>query len=76
METRYKIGEFAKMLCVKPKTLQNWDRTGKLKAFRTIGNQRYYTDEHLEKIKEMEQEKAAAIEKKRLERQKEMELIE
>jgi putative resolvase len=43
----YTIGEFAKQVGVVPKTLQRWDREGRLKAHRTVTNQRYYTDEDL-----------------------------
>jgi len=43
----YTIGEFAKLVGVVPKTLQRWDREGRLKAHRTVTNQRYYTDEDL-----------------------------
>ena len=43
----YTIGEFAKRVGVVPKTLQRWDREGRLKAHRTVTNQRYYTDEDL-----------------------------
>jgi putative resolvase len=43
----YTIGEFAKRVRVVPKTLQRWDREGRLKAHRTVTNQRYYTDEDL-----------------------------
>lgn len=54
MENRYKIGDFARMLGVCVGTLQRWDRTGELPAYRTTTNRRYYTDEHLKKLKEME----------------------
>lgn len=43
----YTLGEFAKLVGVDPKTLQRWDREGRLKAHRTVTNQRYYTDEDL-----------------------------
>ena len=43
----YTIGEFAKRVGVVPKTLQRWDREGRLKAHRTVTNHRYYTDEDL-----------------------------
>ena len=43
----YTIGEFAKLVGVVPKTLQRWDREGRLKAHRTVTNQRYYTNEDL-----------------------------
>ena len=44
----YKPKDFSEMLGVSVKTLQRWDREGKLKAFRTPTDRRYYTDEHLE----------------------------
>ena len=40
----YTIGKFAKLVGVVPKTLQRWDREGRLKAHRTVNNRRYYTD--------------------------------
>ena len=47
---RYKIGQFAKLLNVTVKTLQNWDKQGALKAYRTPTNQRFYTEEQLNQI--------------------------
>lgn len=47
---RYKVGEFAKLLNVTVKTLQNWDKQGTLKAYRTPTNQRFYTEEQLNLI--------------------------
>lgn len=47
----YKPKEFAALLNVTVKTLQRWDRTGVLKAYRLPTNRRYYTEDHLEKIK-------------------------
>lgn len=47
---QYKVGEFAKLLNVTVKTLQNWDKQGTLKAYRTPTNQRFYTEEQLNKI--------------------------
>ena len=41
--SNYKPQDFAGMLGVSVKTLQRWDREGKLKAFRTPSNRRYYT---------------------------------
>lgn len=52
--SNYKPQEFAEMIGVSVKTLQRWDREGKLTAFRTLTNRRYYTDEHLIKCKEGE----------------------
>jgi len=39
----YKPNEFAEMIGVSVKTLQRWDNDGKLKAFRTPSDRRYYT---------------------------------
>jgi DNA-binding transcriptional MerR regulator len=39
----YKPGEFAKLIGIHIKTLQKWDRDGKLKAYRTPTNRRFYT---------------------------------
>ena len=47
---RYKVGEFAKLLNVTVKTLQNWDKQGTLKAYRTPTNQRIYTEEQLNQV--------------------------
>lgn len=41
--SNYKPQEFAEMIGVSVKTLQRWDRDGKLKAFRTPTDRRYYT---------------------------------
>jgi FlaA1/EpsC-like NDP-sugar epimerase len=41
--TTYSIGEMAKKLGKTVKTLQNWDKGGKLIAYRTPTNRRYYT---------------------------------
>ena len=52
----YKVGEFAEKVGVSISTLQRWDRTGVLKSKRTPTNQRYYTDEDLNKVLNLEQE--------------------
>ncbi len=39
--------EFAKKLGVNVQTLRRWDKSGKLKAKRTISNHRYYTEDDL-----------------------------
>lgn len=45
----YRTGEFAEMLGVSVKTLQRWDRDGRLKPKRTPTNRRCYTyDQYLE----------------------------
>lgn len=41
----YKPNEFAELINVSVRTLQRWDVEGKLKAFRTPANRRYYTYE-------------------------------
>ena len=47
---QYKIGQFAKLLNVIVKTLQNWDKQGTLKDYRTPANQRFYTEEQLNQV--------------------------
>ena len=49
MSVTYSVGEMAKKLGVSVKTLQNWDKSGKLRASRTPTNRRFYTqDQYLE----------------------------
>ncbi len=43
----YTIAQFAKRINVSVKTLQRWDREGRLHPSRTPGNRRLYTDDHL-----------------------------
>lgn len=45
--TTYSTGKAARLFGVSIRTLQQWDRDGKLKANRTPDNRRYYTDEQL-----------------------------
>lgn len=52
----YKVGEFAQKIGVSVSTLQRWDRTDVLKSKRTPTNQRYYTDEDLNRALNLEQE--------------------
>jgi putative resolvase len=51
METTYTITEAAKLLNRTTKCLQVWDRTNKLKAFRTKTNRRYYTEKQILEFK-------------------------
>lgn len=37
-------------------TLRRWDETGKLKANRNAANRRYYTEDHLEVVRQMLEE--------------------
>lgn len=41
----YKPHEFAKKLGITVRTLQRWDKSGRLPAKRTLSNYRYYTDD-------------------------------
>ena len=45
MSKHYKTKGFAELLNVSVITLQRWDEDGKLKAFRTPTNRKYYTYE-------------------------------
>ena len=54
MEKTYNVSEAAKKIGVSVKTLQRWDRDGKLVASRTPSNRRYYADSQLAKIMEGE----------------------
>jgi putative resolvase len=53
----YNVAEFAKLLGVTVKTLQRWDREGRLVPLRSPGNRRLYTDDHLKQILGSKQEK-------------------
>ena len=54
--TIYKVGEFAERIGVSISTLQRWDRTDVLKSKRTPTNQRYYTEEDLNKVLNLEED--------------------
>src|SRR5260370_18600495 len=43
----YSVTTFAKHIGVSVKTLQRWDREGKLPAKRTVSGRRYYSEEDL-----------------------------
>lgn len=45
----YNVSKFAELVGVHVKTLQRWDREGRLVPHRTITNRRVYTDQHLAK---------------------------
>ena len=59
MSRTYKIGEFAKMINRKVKTLQKWDREGILPAYRTPTGRRYYTHEQYLEYMGIAEEKSA-----------------
>lgn len=46
----YNVSQMAEKLNVSVITLQRWDREGRLKAFRTPTNRRYYTQEQLDSL--------------------------
>ena len=50
MERTYNVSEAAKILGVSVKTLQRWDRDGKLVANRTPSNRRFYTEKQINDI--------------------------
>lgn len=54
MNKHYKPNEFAELLGVSVLTLQRWDNTGKLIAYRTPTNRRYYTHEQYLEYKGIE----------------------
>lgn len=66
MNKTYNISEAAEIMGVSVKTLQRWDREGKLIANRTPSNRRYYTDKQLREIcadKNILEEKEMSLEK-------------
>lgn len=44
------IEEASKLLGVSKRTLRNWERDGKIKSFRTLGNHRRYDKDELLKL--------------------------
>jgi len=62
LSKNYKPKEFAELLNVSVLTLQRWDNAGKLKAFRTPTDRRYYTYEQYKEFKgEISSEKKIVI---------------
>ena len=53
----YTPAQFAKLINVSVKTLQRWDNAGILNANRMPTNRRFYTNEHLDKIRGNKDEK-------------------
>lgn len=46
----YSVSEFANAIGVHPQTIRRWDKSNQLKPeFRTIGGQRRYTQEQVDK---------------------------
>lgn len=50
----FSLGQFARKTGLHPQTLQRWDREGRLTAGRTTTNRRYYTDEHLRQVLQLQ----------------------
>jgi len=46
-----KIKEAAEILGISTKTLRNWEKEGKIKSYKTLGNHRRYEKEYIEKFK-------------------------
>lgn len=46
----YTVRQFAERIGVSVKTLQRWDREGRLTPQRTPGNRRLYTDAHVQQV--------------------------
>ena len=55
MEKTYNVSEAAKKIGVSVKTLQRWDRDGKLVSRRTPSNIRFYTESQLREILRMKE---------------------
>lgn len=49
-EKKVRIGEAARILKVSVQTLRNWEKSGKLRAERSAGKQRYYALQNLHKL--------------------------
>lgn len=47
---KLRIGQVAKMLGVTIQTLRNWEKTGKLRAYRSQGGQRYYEPQDIHRF--------------------------
>lgn len=50
----FSLGQFASKTGLHPHTLQRWDREGRLTAGRTATNRRYYTDDHLRQVLQLQ----------------------
>ena len=55
----YSVAQFAKQVGVSVKTLQRWDREGRLKAKRTLSGRRYYNEADLATALNLPQRPAA-----------------
>ncbi len=57
----YRLHEFADLIAKSTDTLQRWDRTGVLKAHRTLTNRRFYTEDQLSEVLGIKEEKRICI---------------
>lgn len=71
----YKLKEACEMLRVSKKTLQRWDKAGKIKCIRTPGNHRLVPESEILKILDFKTYKKAKEQKKEPENKKEVKKI-
>ena len=57
MERSYTLGEAAKILGVHPKTIQKWDREGKIRCIRTVGGKRRIPESEIKRIMGIHEER-------------------
>lgn len=50
---KYRPKEVCKLLKISYRTLIRWDKSGKLMAYRTETDRRYYTKEQIDEIREI-----------------------
>jgi putative resolvase len=50
MNKKYKINEFAKLVGVSAHTVRRWEKEGRLTVARTLTNQRYFTDQDVQRV--------------------------
>ena len=55
----WKVAEFGELVGISPSTLRRWEREGKLIPERTLGNQRIYTEAHLNAARSLKTGKSA-----------------
>lgn len=57
MERSYTLSEAAKILGVHPKTIQRWDREGKIRCIRTVGGRRRIPESEIKRIMGIHEER-------------------
>ena len=58
---KLRIGEVAKRFGVTPETVRNWDREGKIKSTRTLGNHRRFEQKDIEKLEGKSEDKRDTV---------------